>query len=329
MIGLFEETLPYIAILVPLCIALGFDAITGAAIVLVGASVGFTSAIMNPFTVGVAQGIAELQPFSGLGFRIVVFIVMYVVSTAFVYRYAMKVKKTPSMGYYGLFEGQDTSNLVDANLVLKKRHKWILAAFVLNLIVIATGVIQYGWYITEIAGLFLLLGIVIGFLGRLSTQNIVDSFMSGASTVLYGALLIGVARGIVIILEQGHIMDTILYYLVMLIEGLPAMLTAVGMLGLQTFLSLFIPSGSGMAALTMPLMSPLADLVGITRQTAVLAFQFGDGISNLFVPGVAVAGIGIAGIPYGKWFRWLIPLLVLQYAIAIIFVIIAHAIGYM
>ncbi|WP_243014024.1 YfcC family protein [Brevibacillus borstelensis] len=330
LMGMAEETIPYIAIMIPLAVALGFDAITGAAIVLVGASVGFTSAIMNPFTVGVAQGIAELPTFSGAAYRIAIFAVMYIVSVGFVYRYAMKVKKDRSHGFFGNFEGKDASELLRGDIVLTTRHKWILGCFVVNFVVLAFGVIKYGWYITEIAGLFLLLGIVIGLIGKLSSNTIVESFMKGASGVIAGALVIGVARAVVVVLNEGHILDTILYYAAALINEIPATLTAFGMLVLQTIISFIVPSGSGMAALTMPIMTPLADLVGVTRQTAVLAYQFGDGISNIFIPtsGYFMAGLAIAGIPWMRWMKWILPLILLQYGIAIAAVVVAQLIGY-
>lgn len=214
------------------------------------------------------------------------------------------------------------------NVVFEQRHKLILACFLLNLVTIAVGVIEFGWYITEIAGLFILLGVIVGLIGRLSANEMVDAFMKGASSLLAGAMIIGVARAIVVVLNDGQIMDTILYYSAAVIQDLPPSLTAVGMLGFQTVLSFIIPSGSGMAALTMPIMTPLSELVGITRQTAVLAFQFGDGISNIVIPGIAVAGVGMAGISYLSWIRWLFPLLLMQYGIAVVAVILAHAIGY-
>jgi uncharacterized ion transporter superfamily protein YfcC len=330
LMGMAEETIPYIAVMIPLAVALGFDVITGAAIVLVGASVGFTSAIMNPFTVGVAQGIAELPTFSGAGFRIGVFAVMYLVSVGFVYRYAMKVKRDRSLGFFGGFEGTNADELLRSDVVLTTRHKWILICFLINFLVLAFGVIRYGWYITEIAGLFLLLGIVIGLIGRLSANTIVDSFMKGAAGLIAGALVIGVARAVVVVLNKGHVLDTILYYASAAIQAIPPAFTAVGMLVLQTVMSFIVPSGSGEAALTMPIMTPLADLVGVTRQTAVLAFQFGDGISNIFIPtsGYFMAGLALAGIPWSRWMKWILPLIVAQYAIAVVAVVVAQLIGY-
>lgn len=330
LMGMAEETLPYIAIMIPLAIALGFDAMTGAAIVLVGASVGFTSALMNPFTVGVAQGIAELPTFSGMGYRIAVFVVMYFVSTAFILRYALKVKKDRSQGFFGLFEGKNTAELLREDLKLTARHKGILTCFVLNFVVLVFGVIQYGWYLTELSGIFLLLGIIIGIVGRLGINEMVDNFMKGAAGLIAGALVIGVARAVVVVLNDGHILDTILYYSAGVLNQLPSALTAFGMLVLQTVISFIVPSGSGMAALTMPIMAPLAELVGVTRQTAVLAYQFGDGISNIFIPtsGYFMAGLALAGIPWLRWMKWIMPLILMQYGIATVAVVVAHLIGY-
>lgn len=330
LMGMAEETLPYIAIMIPLAIALGFDAIVGTAIVLVGASVGFTSAIMNPFTVGVAQGIAELPTFSGVGFRIAIFVVMYLVSVIFIYRYAMKVKKNPSLGFLGNFAEKKGIDLINSDIKLETRHKWILSCFIINFGVLAFGVIKYEWYITEIAGLFVLLGIIIAVIGRLNPNKMIDSFMKGSSDLIAGALIIGVARAVVVVLNEGHILDTILYYASSAIGHMPAALSAFGMLVLQTIMSFIVPSGSGEAALTMPLMTPLADLVGVTRQTAVLAYQFGDGISNIFIPtsGYFMAGLAIAGIPWIRWVKWMLPLILIQYGIATVAVIVAQMIHY-
>ncbi|USG66966.1 AbgT family transporter [Brevibacillus ruminantium] len=330
LMGMAEETIPYIAIMIPLAIALGFDALTGAAIVLVGASVGFTSAIMNPFTVGVAQGIAELPTFSGAGYRIGVFVVMYAVSVGFVYRYAMKVKKERGYGFFGNYEGKSSADLLRSEVVLTTAHKWILTCFLINFVVLAFGVIEYGWYITEIAGLFLLLGIIIGLIGRLSANTVVDSFLKGAAGLISGALVIGVARAIVVVLNDGHILDTMLYYAATAINQVPPAFSAFGMLVLQSLVNFIVPSGSGQAALTMPIVTPLADLVGVTRQTAVLAFQFGDGISNILTPtsGYFMAGLAVAGIPWIRWVKWIWPLILTQYGIGAVAVIIAQLIGY-
>lgn len=328
MLGMFEETLPYIVIVAPLAVALGFDALTGLGIVFVGVSAGFTAAIMNPFTVGIAQGIAGLPPFSGIGLRVWAFIVMYLISVMFVYRHAMKVKKDPSLGEYGSIERKDIDSLLTSNVTLERKHKWILLAFLMNLITLAIGVIKFDWFINEIAGMFIVFGIVVGLIARMNSNKMVEEFIKGSQQLLYGAMIIGVARAIVIVMNEGHVMDTILYYASMLIEDMPPYFAAIGMMIFDSLLHIVVPSGSGMAALTMPIMTPLSDILGITRQTAVLIFTFGDGIMNLLIPGVAVAGAALVGISYIRWIKWLIPLTLMQYGVAIVFVLIAYLTEY-
>jgi uncharacterized ion transporter superfamily protein YfcC len=328
LIGAYEEMLPYVVILAPLVIALGFDTMTGVAIVFVGVATGFMSAIMNPFTIGVAQNIAELPLYSGMAYRVIVFVVFYIIGVMYVYRHAMNVKKDPTKGIYGSIKVQSKEEILASATKLETRHKAILGLFVLNLIMIAFGVVKLGWYFNEIAGMFVVFGLAVGIVGKLTAKDITDEFFKGAATILQGALIIGLARAIVVVLDQGQIMDTILYGISHLISSLPSSATAVGMLGIQTLISFIVPSGSGMASLTMPIMSPLADMVGVTRQTAVLAFQLGDGISNLIVPGVAVAAVGLVGISYVKWVKWLFPLLCIQFATAVILIIIANVINY-
>nr|WP_113758578.1 AbgT family transporter [Brevibacillus laterosporus] len=347
LMAMAEETLPYLALLIPLALALGFDVITGAAIVLVGAQIGFSTALINPFTIGVAQKIAELPLFSGMSFRIGLFAVLYVVSVTFVYRYAMKVKKDPSKGFFvengfgkelshssaPAFDLQavTTQNVMDnKNKVFLIQHKLVLLSFMLTLGMIAFGVMKHGWFISEIATIFLCLALVSGLICRMSGSKFVTCFIRGAADLLEGALIIGMARAILLILTEGQVMDTILFYSAQAIQHIPSSLTAMGMFILQCFLNVIVPSGSGQAALTMPIMTPLADLVGVTRQTAVLAFQLGDGFTNIVTPtsGYFMAGLALAKIPWVRWFKWIMPLIGLQICIGGIAIIIAQVIGY-
>ncbi|RNF39845.1 YfcC family protein [Planococcus salinus] len=329
LMGMAEETLVYIGILVPLAIALRFDAITGFAIVSLGASVGFSAAVMNPFTVGVAQGVAELPTFSGIGLRLALLATLYIAAVWYVWRHAKKVKNNPKLGFYGDQDPNTTVEL-DQNFKMERRHKLVLIVFLINFIVLIFGVLNYGWYITEIAGLFLLFGILMGLIGKLTPGGIADSFIDGAKLLVPGALVIGFAQAILVIFQSGMLMDTILYYASGVLENLPAALSAVGMFVFQLFFNFLIPSGSGQAALTMPIMAPLGDLIGVTRQTAVLAYQLGDGISNILFPtvGFFMAGLALAGIPWGKWIKWVFPFALLQVGIAVVFLLIAHFINY-
>lgn len=329
LMGMAEETIVYIAIITPLAIALGLDAIVGFAIVSVGANIGFMSAVLNPFNIGVAQSIAELPTFSGIGLRLVLFITLYLAGVIFVYRYARKIKTNPELGFSGNVQAASSVN-IDTTVTLTTRHKWILSIFLLNFVVLIFGVIKFGWYITEIASLFLLFGIIIGVVGKLSPNKMADSFIDGAKELIGGALIIGFAQAILVVIQDGKLIDSVLFYASTLLSQLSPFLNAIGMFFLQLFLNFLVPSGSGQAALTMPIMAPLADLVGVTRQTAVLAFQLGDGISNAIFPtsGTLLAGLAVAGIPYTKWVKWVLPLIFIQIVIAILFLIIAQIIQY-
>lgn len=330
LMGMAEETIAYLPLIIPLALALGFDAITGTAIVIVGALSGFTTAIMNPFTVGIAQGVAELPMFSGMGFRLILFVIVYLVSVLYIYRYAMKVKKNPSIGIYGKYTKEEAKTLLQSSARLTARHKFILGAFLINYIVLAFGVIKFQWYITEIAALFIILTIVIGIIGKLSANHIVNSFTKGSASLLGGALIIGVSRAILVVLNEGHIVDPMLHQVSEAIKHIPAYLSVAGMYNFQALIHFVLASGTGHAMLTMPIMVPLADLLDITRQTAVLSFSFADGIGNMIFPTATtlMASLAIAGIPWTKWAKWILPLVLIQYFIGLIAVITAHFIGY-
>ncbi|MDV7765794.1 C4-dicarboxylate ABC transporter permease [Peribacillus sp. CSMR9] len=330
LMGMAEETLAYLPLIIPLALALGFDTITGTAIVIVGVMSGFTTAVMNPFTVGLAQGIAELPMFSGMGFRLILFVIVYLVSVLYIYLYAMKVKKNPYIGIYGKYTKEEAKNLLQSGAKLTARHKFILVAFLINYIVLAFGVIKFQWYMTEIAALFIVLTIVIGIIGKLSADHIVNSFTNGSAALLGGALIIGVSRAILVVLNEGHIVDPMLHQVAESIQHIPALLSVAGMYSFQTLIHFILASGTGHAMLTMPIMVPLADLLDITRQTAVLSFSFADGIGNMIFPTATtlMAGLAIAGISWTKWAKWILPLVLIQYLIGLVAVIIAHFIGY-
>ncbi|WP_027955982.1 YfcC family protein [Halobacillus kuroshimensis] len=328
LMGLAEETIIYIAIIVPLAMSLGFDAIVGYAVVALGANIGFMSALTNPFNVGVAQSVAELPVFSGMGLRLVLLATFYVAAVLYIYRYARKVKKNPELRYMGTFSENKPKMAGPAKL--ETRHKVILTIFLLNFVVLIYGVLELGWYITEIAALFLLFGIIVGAIGKLKPNEMADSLMDGAKKVMTGALIIGFAQAILVVFQEGLLMDSVLYFASSVLNQLPPVFNAAGMFFVQLFLNFLIPSGSGQAALTMPIMAPLADLVGVTRQTAVLAFQLGDGISNTIFPtsGVLIAGLAMAGIPYTKWAKWVFPFILIEVGLALVFLFIAHVIQY-
>lgn len=330
-IGMAEEALPFIPIMVTLAISLGFDSLTGAAMVLVGCSAGFAGAFLSPFTVGVAQGIAGLPLASGMGFRFVLFFAMCVLMISFVYIYAGKIKKNPKLSpMYEIDQAREDKLDLNNLKEMEKKHVLILIIMAISIATFTYGVIKLGWYLTELSAVFLIMAVLSAVIAKLSLNDFADSLTKGMSTLASGAIIVGFAKAILVLLTNGGIMDTILYYTSGVVAGLPAGIAAVGMYIFQCLLNFLIPSGSGQAAVSMPIMAPLGDILGITRQTAVLAYQLGDGISNIFTPtsGYFMAGLALAKIPWQKWAKWLLPCILLEYLLGAVFVVIATYIGY-
>lgn len=325
--GMAEEIIPFMLISVPLAIRIGYDSLVGAAIVIVGAYSGFTAAFINPFTVGVAQTIAELPLFSGMFVRIVFWFVFVGISIAYVMFYAIKIKKNPQKSImYKEDKDRDHEPSKEQEVMFTVRHGLIIATLVLTLVGLALGVIFLDWYVNEIAALFVIMGVIAGIIAKMSPNQIAESFIKGCETLVVGALVVGLAYGILVILEDSKTIDTILNFASTLVGNLPGYLSAMGMYITQSALNFIVPSGSGQAALTMPIMTPLSDLVGVSRQTAVLAFQMGDGISNIVTPtsGVFMAALAIARVSWIKWMKWVWPLILIHYLLGAIFVTVAH-----
>jgi uncharacterized ion transporter superfamily protein YfcC len=332
--GMAEEVIPFILILVPLALSLGYDSITAVAIAYIGSGVGFAGAFLNPFTVGIAQGIADVPLFSGIEYRLVVWLIVTITAIIYVTRYASKIKANPKLSpVYEIDQNRLDKFHVDKLKDFEgidKQHKVVLIVFLLGLITLAVGVLNYGWFIEEICAVFLITGILVGFFGKLSIQETTDSFVQGAKDLVGTALIIALARGILIIASDGKIIDTVLYTLSEPIRSLHPIVSSQAMFLVQTSINFFVPSGSGQAALTMPIMAPLGDLVGVTRQTAILAYQFGDGFSNLIIPTSAVTmGIlTLAEIPWEKWARWIMPLMIILSIISLLLLIPPYFMGW-
>ncbi len=327
--GMSEETIPFIPIFVSLCIAMGYDSITGAAIVLCGAAAGYAGAFMNPFTMQVAQGIAELPIFSGMWYRIIIFVVMVAVTTAFILLYANKVKKNPEKS--SMYENdKNRDDMFDLNNMQEfgLKEKLILIVFGATIALLVFGVIKYGWYMDEISALFFGMSMIVALIARMSLNEYALTLGKGMAEIASGALVVGFARGVLVVMTDGNILHTILHAAASLLTGLPAMVSVVGMYIFQCLLNFIVPSGSGQAAVSIPIMAPLGDLVGVTRQTVCIAFQIGDGLSNIFTPtsGFFMAGLALAKIPWAKWAKWILPLIGIQYVIGAVFVIIAQVI---
>ena len=372
--GMSEETIAFVIILVPLAISMGYDSIVGVCLVYVAAHVGFSGAILNPFTIGIAQGLAGVPLFSGFEYRIFCFFILTLVAITWVLIYAKKVKRNPKISrmyeedeYWRKRESLNSDEIlyertsaswivyivIQAVLIIfsflypmttltigdpaateslrwhapmipvltalfallsiwllrKSYHFFILNILLFTILFLIVGVMGYQWYIMEIASLFFAMGIASGIAMNTSGNNIVKLFIQGAADILPAALVVGLAGGIIIILEDGKIIATILHSMASAMHGSGQVVSVGVMYVIQALINVVIPSGSAKAALTIPIMTPFSDLIGLSRQATIMAFQFGDGFTNMITPtsGVLIGALGIARIPFDKWFRWILP----------------------
>ncbi|MES2261404.1 MAG: YfcC family protein [Pseudomonadota bacterium] len=323
--GMNEEAIPFILIFVPLALALGYDTIVGVSIPFLGSQVGFAAAFLNPFNVGIAQGIAGVPVFSGMAYRLVVWVLATAVTIGFMMWYAARVKRSPELSpTYLLDQTKRLEQPADFHDFhgMNGTHKLVLWVFVATLGTMVFGVVKYGWFIEELAALFLVMGIVVGLIGRLDSDQLVGAFMQGAKDLVGTALVIALARGTMILARDANIIDTMLHALMPLVASSSPIFAAQKMFLIQTVINFFIHSGSGQAALTMPIMAPLADLVGVTRQTAILAFQFGE-FTTPMIPtsGITVGVLALARIPWITWARWMVPLQLIYAVLALLLLI--------
>jgi uncharacterized ion transporter superfamily protein YfcC len=370
--GMSEETIAFIIILVPLAISMGYDSITGVAIVFVAAGLGFAGALLNPFTIGIAQGIAGLPVFSGIEYRLLCWIIINLAGIWYIIRYASRISKNPekspvyqedeywrktksetgtrfdyhtplsawfifvlivivlvviSFGYKltplkigNISKSVPVIPVLTALFVLtgmlslrKSVHFFILLLLLFTILFLMVGVMGYQWFIMELATLFLAMGLAAGIAYNNSPNKIVKLFLEGVKDILPAALVVGLAGGIIVILEDGKIIDTILYKLSQSMESMGKVGTVGMMYVIQTIINIAIPSGSAKAALTMPIMAPFSDLVGLSKQATVMAYQFGDGFTNMITPtsGILIGVLGIARIPYSKWVKWITPMMII------------------
>ena len=364
--GMSEETIAFTLIIIPLAVSMGYDSIVGLCMVYVAAHIGFSGAMLNPFTIGIAQGIAEIPLFTGIGYRAVCWAILTIVGIVFVLWYANKVKKNPqsSIMYEDDAYWRKTADIPEEELerytprkawsvfafltvvlivfsvlypqttlkignqattlpllpigtaafallsvvtLRKTVHYFVLTLLFATVYFLIVGVLGYDWYIMEIASLFLVLGIASGLAVNKSASDIAKLFLEGMGDILSAAVIVGLAGGIVIVLQDGGIIDTILYGLSRSMSNMGKIASAEIMYGIQTLINIVIPSGSAKAAITMPIMAPFSDLIGISRQATVMAFQFGDGFTNMITPtsGVLMAALGVARIPWDKWVRFI------------------------
>jgi len=331
--GMSEEVLIFIPIFIPLSLSLGYDSMVGVTVPFIGAAAGFASAFMNPFTLGIAQGIAELPMYSGLYFRLIIWVICTIAAIAFIMNYARKIEKDPKASLTYEFDQEKKKELATnekETVVFTTSHTLVLLAFGATMALLVFGVLKYEWYITEIGALFVGLALLAAIFGRLKVQEACAAFYDGVRGMAEIVFLLALATSIIIIAENGNILDTALNYMAGIISKLNSTLASWAAFIMQAIINFFIPSGSSKAVLTMPILAPLSDLIGISRQTMVLAYQFGDGWTNVCIPTspIVIAVIGMAKIPFQKWFKFILPLVTIWFLLSFGFLAVANYINW-
>lgn len=328
--GMSSEVMIFVPIGITLALFLGLDKVTGTAMIALGAAVGFTAGILNPFNVGVAQDIAELPLFSGMAYRIVILVILLAATSAYIIIYAKKVAANPEKSViYGIQEDTEYT-FEDVSDSISKSQIAVLVIMAAGFGILIYGLSKKGWYFEEMSGLFIFMGIACGLVSGYGPSRIAKEFGNGAKGIVVGCLIIGIARTVEVILSDAKILDTIVYGIVNIVNVMPGSIKAVGMFICQSLINCVIVSGTGQAAVTMPLMVPVSDLVGISRQTAVLAFQLGDGFSNSVLPmsSSLMGYLAVSKIPYSKWLKFMMPLFLIWTALGCLFMLGALIMGY-
>ena len=317
--GMSEETIPFVGIVVPLVVSMGYDAFLGMLIVYVAANVGFSSAFLNPFTVGIAQEMAELPLFSGMEYRLFCWAILTLLLILFVLFYAKSIYKAPqAAAEQQTFAAPQPTSAPQPTAApqapaeqqpcpqqMSAAQKIILLILFATIVLLVVGVTLWGWYMAEISGLFLAMGIVSGIVAGYDSGRISSEMIAGAKDILSSALVVGLASGIIVILQEGRIIDSILNSLQAALNNAGGEWSLSAMYGIQALINTIIPSATAKAAITIPIMAPFSDMVGVSRQAMVLAFQFGDGFTNMITPtsGVLIASLSMARISYSDWVR--------------------------
>lgn len=312
--------------------SIGYDAIVGVSMVALGGAIGFSTGTFNPFTTGVAQSLAGLPIFSGLGYRFVCLVVFLIVTNIYIIWYAKKIKANPESSV--VYEMEQENKKIEVSEKqhdkIESRHYLVLLIVIACFVLLVYGSQNWKWKLQENAAMFIWMGVLSGFAYGFGPSKIAEEFTKGTKKLVYGALMIGMANGISLILTDGKILDTTVQYLGGLLVTLPSYLQAAGMFLMQLLINGLITSGSGQAAATMPIMLPVADIIGITKQTTVLAFNFGDGLSNYILPtSSALMGfIAMVGISYSNWMKFMWKLFLIWIVVGAILVIVANSINY-
>lgn len=333
-IGVPELALIYIPVLMPLLFSLGFDSMTAVAISLTATAGGFAAAWSAPATVGLGHLLADLPLYSGMGVRVITSTILTLISSIYIAIYARKILKDPesSLVYEDDLLIRDKVEAELKNEAEDKYPRVRLAGIltVLLFIGLVFGVVIFGWSFSEMSGYFILLGVIPGLIAGMNLTEVLDAFVVGLKDMIVGAFVIGIARSIAVVLTDAMVMDTIIMFLARFVVVLPSQIASIGIFIVTTIFNAVIASGSGKAVIALPIMLPLADITEVTRQTTILAYQLGDGITNILWPasGYFMAALAIGNISYKKWVKWALPLLIIWMVVASVILIVLNYIGY-
>ena len=325
------SVIAFVPIGIRLAQGMKMDAIVGVAIMYLGAYSGFAIGFMDPIRTGFAQSIAQLPKFSGIEERLVLYGIIVLVTILYIIWYADRVKKNPEVSILRSNPFPKLEDSVqDESVNITLTHKLVILILALGIGLYIYGVFKYQWDTNEMAAMFLLIAIGAGIVARMGSNELVKTFVEGCKKIFYGAAIIGLARAIVIVMSDGQILDTIVHGIYTGIQFFPSTLGAIAMLIVNGLFNFIVSSGTAHAAIIMPIMSPLSDLMGISRQVAVQAYTMGDGFTNVINPlsGTLMAILAISGIPLGKWLRFALPLVLIWFVIGILFMIYAVATGW-
>lgn len=322
--GMLEAVIPFAPLCISISITLGYDALVGISICFVPIVVGWASGVTNPWTTGIGQSLAELPMFSGVEYRFVTFIAFMVVSIAYTIYYANKIKKNPEKSLlYG--KNFDHLNVSNEDIKFSTSHMLVLIIFALTIASIVYGSLKLKWTMVDMSAVYVIGAILCGLVSRYDANKISDEIIFGGREMFIAAFAIGMARGVSVIMTQSHIIDTVVHHTASMLAGKSAYFNAVGMFFIQTVINFFIPSGSGQAVVTLPVLLPVADLIGLNRQIAILAFQFGDGLSNMMYPtvGALIALLSYSKITFMEWMKYIYKYMILIFIVAIILLLFA------
>lgn len=325
-----NAAIAFIPIGVALAKKLKLDPMVGISIMYLGAYSGFASSPMGPFNTILGQTIAGLPLLSGFGLRSVVWAALFAVTAWYTYRYAKKLQEDPKNSVFEEITWGDESNREGTGQDFKLGHGLVLITLTIGFVVYAYGSYKLKWGLDYLSAMMLAVALVSGIVAKMQPDDMAKSFIKGAQSMVYGALIIGFASAITLVLTEGNVIHSIIYYMTIPLTKVAPVFSAIGMFLANLIFNFVVPSGSGQAMIVMPLMAPMADVVGVTRQVAVSAYQYGDGFSNIVIPtsGVLMAVLGVAKVPYEKWVKYVTPLFLIWTAIGMIAVAVATLIGW-